>query len=1217
MDPSNPFHLDLTKNPKQQDFVFNKAMYSCYSGGFGCVAGETLIFNPHTNKSSRIDTLTELNTLSYHSEDNSLHESRALFKPKRYNKKDLFLVETATGKRIIVTKQHKFFSFGWKELKDLIVGSVVMCWDKNAPHYESIVKIGFERNDYYYDLHIPGYNNYVANGFINHNSGKTFGGSVRSLVLSQYPGNVGLIGRLCYDDKTEILTENRGFVFFKDLTSQDRVATLQDEEKLVYEYPLHYYSDRYKGEMITVQNRYFDMSVTPEHKMWVRWPKKKGGGKGSWQKKPANTIYGSWDWEMKKTAQWEGGEYVSPDYMEFLGFWFAEGWASTSRGRSNIILTHKDRSYVEDLLKRNDLSYSVYTKEPGDCFNFRLKVDHRTKAMCNVLSTCGKALTKKIPLFIKRSNKAALLAFLHGFIIGDGHYRSNKRESTQMFTSSYQLACDLQEILFKCGYAGNIKVNNNESGENSFQRNGPQYIITMYQHQSFSVEKKHWGKMNYDGMIYCVMVSSGLIYVRRNGKCVWSSNTYIELRDTTRKTFFEVCPPEYYDASRGGKWSPSENYLRLVNGSEILFRHLDTVSEKELLSLNLGWFYIDQAEEIPEAVFRTLQSRLRLNRVPNRYGFVTCNPEPGNWIYRMFQKPVDEGTPNPNFLIINSSTKDNPFNPEDYYQNLLATYPEELAKRYIEGRWDAVENQIYTEFERAIHVVKPFTTPKGWEYVVAVDHGMVNPTAALLGCIDFDGNLYIIDEYYSPGVISQHAQAILKMTEGYEISYWMIDPSTQAKTREKDGKPYSVIEEYEDYHLYFTPANNEKIAGINRVREFLKPVANRRHPVTHKSPAPRLYIFQNCVNLLTELPQYKWKKLRGLAQKNMPEESVDYNDHACFAPDTMVHTREGLKPIQDTTTDDFVATPFGWSRVLKSGKTGRKKVKDYGAFISTPNHHILTHKGIFEVDSLRYDDTILLCDYAKELYGMESRIEDIPRQNSGLIDFISDALLIRSWEAQQGIFTEMYGSTIMGRLKRAWRSIISTAILPITIYQILKNSQERNIRRNTHGSLVRDILNTWRVLGRLLKNGMRVKKERRGTAETQGFLSRYERKKGRHAWYAINDIPPTSLVEASTVIQTAKRKPFVSDVYNLQTEHGMYFANGVLVSNCDALRYMIVTRFSVPKRRLDGTQMVSLTDRRGGNQITTPMQNKGDEMLGNFYDDTGSSINNFDETDGY
>lgn len=367
--------------------------------------------------------------------------------------------------------------------------------------------------------------------------------------------------------------------------------------------------------------------------------------------------------------------------------------------------------------------------------------------------------------------------------------------------------------------------------------------------------------------------------------------TYPELRDTTRRTFFEICPSEYYDESAGGQWKPSENYLRLDNGSEIIFRHLDTISEAELKSLNLGWFYIDQAEEISESVWRILQSRLRLTNVPNRFGFITCNPAPGNWIYHKFKKPQEEGQLDKDYHMIDVTTYDNPYLPPDYVPTLLKDYPEEMIKRYIEGRWDVYQDAIYPEFDKQIHVINPFEVPKGWEKIVSLDHGMVNPTGALWGAIDYDGNLFLYDEYYSPGIVSDHAKEILRKTGDQEISLWLIDPSTTAKTREKDGMTWSVIEEYEDYGLYFVPANNEKLAGINRVKEFLKLRNDRRHPQTKQTPAPRIYIMKNCINLIWEFPQYQWRKYRSLAQRNAPEQSVDYNDHLLDALRYMIMSR--------------------------------------------------------------------------------------------------------------------------------------------------------------------------------------------------------------------------------------------------------------------------------------------------------------------------------------
>lgn len=389
----------------------------------------------------------------------------------------------------------------------------------------------------------------------------------------------------------------------------------------------------------------------------------------------------------------------------------------------------------------------------------------------------------------------------------------------------------------------------------------------------------------------CCLKSLMLSVNTPNNRGLIGRNTYIELRNTTRRSFFEICPSQYYDPAYGGLWKQSENLLRLANGSEILFMHLDTVSEKELLSLNLGWFFIDQAEEIGERVFQILQSRLRLNTVPNRYGFIACNPEPGNWIYHKFRKPVEEGTVDPNYFLIDSTTDDNPYLPADYKDTLLESYPEAMAKRYVFGRWDAFEGAIYPEFNRNINVVPPFTPPKGWEYLVALDHGMVNPTAALLCGIDFDGNIYVVDEYYSPGVVSQHSKEILKMTSGYDISFWLIDPSTQAKNREKDGMPWSVIEEYEDQGLFFTPANNEKLAGINRVREFMRLDPKRLNPQTGRLGSPRLFIFQNCVNLIEEFPSYQWKQQRSLSDRNAKEVPVDFKDHALDALRYMIMSR--------------------------------------------------------------------------------------------------------------------------------------------------------------------------------------------------------------------------------------------------------------------------------------------------------------------------------------
>lgn len=367
--------------------------------------------------------------------------------------------------------------------------------------------------------------------------------------------------------------------------------------------------------------------------------------------------------------------------------------------------------------------------------------------------------------------------------------------------------------------------------------------------------------------------------------------TYPELRDTTQKTFFEFCPPSWYAPENGGVWNKSENYVRLYNGSEIIFRHLDTISEKELLSLNLGWFGIDQAEEIGEGVFQILQSRLRMNTVPRRYGFMICNPAGHNWLWHKFHPDSKDRMKGAAYF--ESTTYDNRTNlPEDYIKGMEESYTEEMKKRFLYGSWDVFEGQVFVEFDPRAHVIDPFEIPPFWDKIVAIDHGLVNPTAVLWGAIDQDGNLFVYDEHYEAGKpVSHHAQSIKQHSNGQQISLTVIDPSTQAKTREKDGFPFSVIQEYNDYGIYPVPANNDRSASINRIKEFLRIYPDRLHPVTGKMGSPKMFIMRNCEKTIEEVNKYAWRKVRSLAGKNPQETTTDLDDHTVDALRYMVMAR--------------------------------------------------------------------------------------------------------------------------------------------------------------------------------------------------------------------------------------------------------------------------------------------------------------------------------------
>jgi PBSX family phage terminase large subunit len=79
------------------------------------------------------------------------------------------------------------------------LGGFWMAYYKLTTRYDTITSIEFARNDIYFDLHVPTHNSYVAQGFINHNSGKTISGCLKAYQMAnKYPGSRGMITNNTY-----------------------------------------------------------------------------------------------------------------------------------------------------------------------------------------------------------------------------------------------------------------------------------------------------------------------------------------------------------------------------------------------------------------------------------------------------------------------------------------------------------------------------------------------------------------------------------------------------------------------------------------------------------------------------------------------------------------------------------------------------------------------------------------------------------------------------------------------------------------------------------------------------------------------------------------------------------------------------------------------------------------------------------------------------------
>lgn len=393
--------------------------------------------------------------------------------------------------------------------------------------------------------------------------------------------------------------------------------------------------------------------------------------------------------------------------------------------------------------------------------------------------------------------------------------------------------------------------------------------------------------------------------------------TYPELRDTTQKQVLDIVR-----ARNGGGLGPGpyvESYnqtsgtLTFRNKSVILFRYLE--NEQSILNLNLGWFYVDQAEFVKEGIFGHLLGRLRrwsqeeteafkrkYRRTPKHFAFITGNPAPG-WVYRRFKQGKTEDGKDLNYKLFEAPTSANKDHlPKDYEKNLRASYPKAWVDRYLEGSWSTFQGQVYKEFDRRLHVIQPFEIPAHWPRFMGWDHGKTNPTSVTWQAVDEQGFVVLYKEYYQvSAVIKDHAEAVLALCEGdsvprgedgNSVQVWM-DPGVAGDT-DPDGRDFRQL--YLELGIIGLVANKKVQAGIEKVASLLHPDPEREFPDWHPrgvqkdkkgrilkpadKGAPRAFIFETCQAHLHEIELYRYKERRMGELLNAHEEPVKYMDHA-------------------------------------------------------------------------------------------------------------------------------------------------------------------------------------------------------------------------------------------------------------------------------------------------------------------------------------------------
>ncbi len=188
-------------------------------------------------------------------------------------------------------------------------------------------------------------------------------------------------------------------------------------------------------------------------------------------------------------------------------------------------------------------------------------------------------------------------------------------------------------------------------------------------------------------------------------------------------------------------------------------------------------------------------------------------------------------------IYIPAKITDNPVLMKDEnYLAFLMGLPEKIRKAWLDGDWDILAGQYFSEFDRSIHVVEPFKIPKHWRIESGLDWGYSpDPWACVWYAIDEHGDIVVFREATgNRQVPSEVEERILYLSDGRPPRDVIGAPSMWGS---RDGD--STAAKFGKINL--AKGDNARIQGWMRIHEYLR-MGPRGYP--------RLRIFNTCTSLI-------------------------------------------------------------------------------------------------------------------------------------------------------------------------------------------------------------------------------------------------------------------------------------------------------------------------------------------------------------------------------
>ena len=339
------------------------------------------------------------------------------------------------------------------------------------------------------------------------------GPELSEMLVAEKPNDIH-----CYSEDTEILTEN-GWKTFDQLTLEDKVAQYhQGLKEISFTNPHEIVWEPYKGKMIHFNNKSTDMLLTPNHRVLYRTngTKRYNIKRADEVSKLTSQLYYPTSAKFNNNIQ---DEYPL-EFYELLIATQADGHLAKDSNAIQFSFTKQRKiDRLLNIINVLNINHSICTNERKNKVETIIRL--KAKDPYTLLLRKHLSVKKQILLDISDLSYSIRYHILDCIKYWDGTIRNNG--DIVIDTTDESLIDFLQSL---------CSITNAKSVKNSYLKkiNNRKCLIhrlyySLNEEEAEKTLMQHSKEIEYEGMIGCVSVPTGLILVRRNGKPFISGNT--------------------------------------------------------------------------------------------------------------------------------------------------------------------------------------------------------------------------------------------------------------------------------------------------------------------------------------------------------------------------------------------------------------------------------------------------------------------------------------------------------------------------------------------------------------------------------------------------------------------------------------------------------------------------------------------------------------------